>query len=146
MRKRYQPWRPLDRFLLPPAPQDRLHEKPHFTTIARFGRIHLDALCGLFIQTVHTCRDAGLLRGERVALGGTKVQANASKRKAMSFGRVKKKLSELEEEVAGWRAETEAVDRAEDELYGVGKSESDREVAEGAVAQPLRGRRPSTPR
>ena len=98
---------------------------PHFTTIARFRRIHLEALRGLFIQTVHMCRDVGLLRSERVALDGTKVQANASKRKAMSYGRMKKKLGELEREVEGWLAEAEAIDQAEDEVYGVGKSESD---------------------
>ena len=98
---------------------------PHFTTLARFRREHLEALRSLFIQTVRMSRGAGLLRSERVALDGTKVQANASKRKAMSYGRMKKKQAELEREIDELMARAEAEDQAEDEQYGVGKRAED---------------------
>ncbi len=67
------------------------------------------------------CRDAGLLRSERVALDGTKIQANASKRKAMSYGRMKKKLTDLDVEIEALMGLAEAADQAEDAQYGAGQ-------------------------
>ena len=66
------------------------------------------------------CQKGGLVKLGHVALDGTKVKANASKHKAMSYGRMKKKASEIEAEVKRLLAEAEATDAAEDALYGKG--------------------------
>ncbi len=63
---------------------------PDFRTISDFRKRHLQALKGLFVQVVGVCRKAGLVRLGHVSLDGTKVKANASKHKAMSYGRMKK--------------------------------------------------------
>ena len=103
---------------------------PHFTTLARFRREHLGALQDLFVQTVRMSRSAGLLRSERVALDGTKVQANASKRKAMSYRRMKKKQTELEQEIEELLARAESEDRDEDARFGAGKRGDEAVIAE----------------
>ncbi|MBI4495896.1 MAG: hypothetical protein HY697_03075 [Deltaproteobacteria bacterium] len=59
----------------------------------------MKALAALFVQVLHLCQKAGLVKLGRVALDGTKVKANASKHKAMSYGRMQKSVAELEEEV-----------------------------------------------
>jgi hypothetical protein len=79
------------------------------------------SLSGLFVQVLHLCQRAGLVRLGHVALDGTKLRANASKHKAMSYGRIKEKLPELEAQVAQLLAEAEAVDAAEDAQYGQGR-------------------------
>jgi transposase len=73
-------------------------EHPHFTTINGFRERHLARLEELFVQVLRLCRQAGLVRLGHVALDGTKVQANASKHKAMSHGRMieeERRLAEL---------------------------------------------------
>jgi transposase len=97
------------------------NQHPDHDTIAEFRRRHLSALSGLFVQVLNLCRRAGLVRLGHVAMDGTKVRANASKHKAMSYGRMKEKLPELEAQVAELLAEAEAVDKAEDALYGQGR-------------------------
>jgi transposase len=94
------------------------NQHPDHDTIAEFRRRHLSALCGLFVQVLHLCQRAGLVRLGHVALDGTKLRANASKHKAMSYGRMKEKIPELEAQVAQLLAEAEAVDAAEDAQYG----------------------------
>ena len=96
-------------------------QHPDHDTISEFRRRHLTALSGLFIQILQLCRKVGLVKFGHVSLDGTKVKANASKHKAMSYGRMAKRLDELEEEVKRIFAEAEAVDTAEDALYGKGK-------------------------
>jgi transposase len=95
-------------------------QHPDHDTIADFRRRHLDALAGLFVDVLHLCRQAGLVKLGHVALDGTKVQANASKHKAMSYGRMEKKIAELEKDVADLLAKAEAVDAAEDARHGQG--------------------------
>jgi len=97
------------------------NQHPDHDTIAEFRRRHLSALSGLFVQVLHLCQRAGLVRLGHVALDGTKLRANASKHKAMSYGRMKEKLPELEAQVAQLLAEAEAVDTAEDAQYGQGR-------------------------
>src|SRR6201988_1770788 len=63
--------------------------RPDFRTISEFRRRHLDALSGLFVQVLKLCQRAGLVELGHVALDGTKMKANASKHKAMSYGRMK---------------------------------------------------------
>jgi transposase len=94
---------------------------PDHDTIAEFRRRHLAALAGLFLAVLRLCRKAGLVKLGHVALDGTKVRANASKHKAMSYGRMEEKERELAAEVARLLAEAEAADTAEDARYGRGR-------------------------
>lgn len=94
---------------------------PDHDTIAKFRKRHLKALSKLFIQVLKLCQRAGLVKLGHVALDGTKVKANASKHKAMSYGRMVKKEKELKEQVKGLLKEAQACDDREDALYGKGK-------------------------
>lgn len=95
--------------------------RPDHRTIARFRRRHLDALGNLFVQVLKLCRAAGLVKLGHVALDGTKIQANASKHKAMSYERMKKREAELQAEVETWLKAAEAADAAEDKAFGADK-------------------------
>jgi len=92
--------------------------KPDFRTISEFRKRHLKALGGLFIHILRLCQKAGLVTLGHVALDGTRMRANASRHKAMSYGRMNKAESELKAEVDKWFAEAEAIDRSEDEEHG----------------------------
>jgi hypothetical protein len=96
-------------------------DAPDFRTICEFRRRHLGALKALFVQVLALCAKAGLARLGHVAFDGSKVRANASKHKAMSYGRMEARASELEGEVAKWLIAAEAADAAEDKLYGADK-------------------------
>src|SRR6201988_370051 len=91
---------------------------PDFRTISDFRKRHLKALSDLFKQVLLLCEKAGLVKLGHVALDGTKVKANASKHKAMSYGRMADRARELEAEVAGWLSAAEAADAEEDKLHG----------------------------
>jgi transposase len=93
-------------------------DPPDFRTISEFRRRHLDALGGLFVQVLKLAERAGLVKLGHVALDGTKMRANASKHKAMSYDRMKKREAELAAEVARWLKAAEAADREEDKHYG----------------------------
>jgi hypothetical protein len=94
---------------------------PDYRSIARFRRRHLVALDDLFIQVLVLCSEAGLVKLGRVALDGTKLRASASRRKAMSYGRLGPRIEQLEAEVAAILADAEATDLAEDEEFGADK-------------------------
>lgn len=96
-------------------------QKPNFRTISEFRRIHLKALRGLFVQVLKMARKAGLVKMGHVSLDGTKVKANASKHKAMSYARMQEKEKELAKKVQEWFDEAEAIDEEEDRLYGPDK-------------------------
>ena len=91
---------------------------PDYRAIARFRKRHLSALGHLFVQALALCQAAGMVRLGRVALDGTKVRANASKRKAMSYARMSEKEKVLAQEVSALLAEAERIDKAEDARYG----------------------------
>jgi transposase len=100
-------------------------QHPDFRSIARFRARHLDALAGLFVQALRLCRAAGLVGLGALAVDGTKLRANASRHKAMSYERMGPKAEQLEAEIAeltarmqGLLAEGEAIDAAEDEQHG----------------------------
>ena len=93
-------------------------QKPDFRTIGDFRKRHLRALSGLFGQVLRLCRRAGLVKLGHVALDGTKIKANASKHKAMSYARMVKAEAELSAEVEAWLARAEAADAAEDRAFG----------------------------
>lgn len=94
---------------------------PDFRTIADFRKTHLAALKGFFEQVLHLARDLGTLRVGRVAVDGSKIKANASKHKAMSYGRMQEKRTQLRDEVNALLAQAEAADAAEDAAYGANR-------------------------
>jgi len=93
-------------------------QRPDFRTIATFRRRHLPALRALFQQVLGLCERAGLVRLGHVALDGTKIRANASKHKAMSYRRLQEAEPVLAAEVARWLSEAEAADTREDGEHG----------------------------
>ena len=94
-------------------------QRPDFRTISDFRKRHLAALGELFVQVLRLCQQAGLVKLGHVALDGTKIRANASKHKAMSYKRMKKAEGELEAIVSGWFKQAQATDAREDEEHGV---------------------------
>jgi transposase len=100
-------------------------QHPDFRSIARFRERHLEALADLFVQSLRLCRQAKLVGLGVLAVDGTKLRANASRHKAMSYERMVEKESELEGEIAVLRAQidalledAQAVDAAEDAEFG----------------------------
>ncbi len=93
---------------------------PDHDTIADFRKNHLGALRGLFLQILILCKEAKLVKLGHVSLDGTKMKANASKHKAMSYGRMNEKEKELEREVNELLRKAESVDAEEDKRYGKG--------------------------
>lgn len=93
-------------------------DPPDFRTISDFRKRHLEALGTLFLQVLRLCETAGLVKLGHVALDGTKIKANASKHKAMSYERMKKREAELKAEVARMLAAAEAADAEEDAAFG----------------------------
>ena len=97
-------------------------QAPDFRTISDFRKRHLTALGELFVQVLRLCQEAGLVKLGHVALDGTKVKANASKHKVMSYGRMNKAEAELEAIVSGWLRQAEASDAREDQEHGAQRS------------------------
>jgi len=93
-------------------------QQPNFRTVSEFRRIHLKALNGLFVQVLHLAREAGLVKLGHVALDGTKVKANASKHKAMSYARMCEREAQYAREVAELLRRAQETDEAEDREYG----------------------------
>jgi transposase len=91
---------------------------PDYRAIARFRKRHLSALGHLFVQALALCQAAGMVSLGRVALDGTKLRANASKRKAMSYARMTEKEKVLAVEVSALLAEAERIDKVEDKQFG----------------------------
>jgi len=101
------------------------NQQPDYRPIARFRKRHLDALAELFVQALRLCREAGLVGLGTLALDGTKLRANASRHKAMSYARMVRAEAQLEAEIAAIRvnarallADAERVDAEEDERFG----------------------------
>lgn len=92
--------------------------RPDFRTIADFRKRHLAALSDLFVQVLRLCRAAGLVQFGHVAVDGTKVRANASRHKAMSYGRMRTTEPALAAEVEAWLAQADRADAAEDDECG----------------------------
>ncbi|WP_279571378.1 SDR family oxidoreductase [Streptomyces sp. 8K308] len=77
---------------------------PDYRSISRFQARHLDALAGIFTQPLHLAQSSGMVKMGRVALYGTKLEANASKHKAMSYTRLVDKEQHVEAEIAELQA------------------------------------------
>jgi transposase len=94
------------------------NQHPDHDSIASFRKRHLAALAGLFLQVLKLCEKAGLVKLWHVAVDGTKIRANASKHKAMSYGRMAETEKRLEAEMIALLEEAQRIDDAEDALYG----------------------------
>jgi transposase/IS5 family transposase len=92
--------------------------RPDFRTVNEFRKRHGAAFEGLFVQVLQLCREAGMAKLGRVAVDGTKVKANASKHKAMSYGRMKKAEKDLRKTVRGLLKQARNTDAQEDERFG----------------------------
>jgi transposase len=97
------------------------NQQPDHDSIAAFRQRHLKTLAGLFMQVLRLCQEAGLVKLGHVAVDGTKMKANASKHKAMSYQRMLKTEEELQKEVEALLKEAQDVDAEEDARYGKGK-------------------------
>jgi transposase len=100
-------------------------QHPDHDTISEFRRQHLPVLAHLFTQVLQLCNKAGLVKLGHVAIDGSKLQANASKHKAMSYNRMEEKEKQLRAEVEKLLAQAEETDAAEDALYGKGNRGDD---------------------
>jgi transposase len=96
-------------------------QHPDHDSLAEFRARHLAALAGLFVESLRLCQAAGLVKLGHVALDGTKIKANASKHKAMSYGRMEATERRLEGEVQALLSRAEQVDAAEDAAHGRGR-------------------------
>jgi transposase len=92
--------------------------EPDFRTISDFRKIHIETLQGLFEQVLAMALECGAIQLGRVSLDGTKLKANASKHKAMSYGRMKEKQQQLKAEVKQLLDQATAADEMEDRQYG----------------------------
>ena len=91
---------------------------PDFQRISEFRRRHLVHMQSLFLEVLALCREAGLLKVGRLALDGTKVKANASRHKAMSYDRMTSEELRLQQEIDELLAQAQAADATEDEQHG----------------------------
>lgn len=101
------------------------NSQPHFTVIAGFRRTYLKQLEALFLQVLRLCVAAGLVKGEHLHVDGTKVQANASKHKAMSYAGMKKAEARLTQEIDELLKKAEDADKADDGRLGEGRDDDD---------------------
>jgi transposase len=93
-------------------------QHPDHATIAEFRKRHLEALSGLFTQALLLCAEAGLVKLGHVAIDGTKIKANASKHKAMSYKHMNETEARLKQEIDALLAAAEKTDAEEDVQYG----------------------------
>lgn len=97
------------------------NQQPDHDSIAEFRKRHLQELAKLFVQVLQLCQRAGLVKLGHVAIDGTKIRANAAKRKSLTYARMNKVEKELEAQVKALLEEAERTDEREDKLYGKGK-------------------------
>ena len=95
---------------------------PAHRTIREFRRLHLAEFSTLFVQVVRLAREAGLIKLGRLGIDGTKLRANASKHKAMSYGRMKEEEARLQSEIAELLKKAESTDKAEDAEHGTDRA------------------------
>jgi len=92
--------------------------QPDFRTVSDFRKRHSAALGALFTQVLRLCQRTGLVKLGQVAIDGTRLKANASKHKAMSYGRMGEQEAVLQAEIAELLRRAEQADRDEDARYG----------------------------
>lgn len=94
------------------------NNQPDFRTIGDFRKRHLASLEHIFVEVLRLCQEAGLVKFAHIALDGTKIKANASKHKAMSYGRMKQDIKRLQQEISHLLVKAQETDDREDRLYG----------------------------
>jgi len=99
-----------------------VNQHPDHDTLAEFRRRHLEALRNLFLQVLKLCQQAGLVKLGHVALDGTKVKANASRHRNLSYEKMLQQEAQLQQQVRELLDKAEQADRSEDERYGIGKT------------------------
>lgn len=97
------------------------NQHPDHDTIANFRREHLEALAGLFVQALRLCQKAGLVKLGNVAIDGTKIMANASTRRSVSYEKLSERERYWKETVKGLLAEAQRTDEQEDQRWGKGQ-------------------------
>src|SRR6266513_4720202 len=100
--------------ILMPFGQDR----PDFRTISDFRKLHLEAFKDVFVQVVRLAAEAGLVHLGNVATDGTKIQGNASRHKAMSYGYMKKEVERLREDIEALVTQAQQQDESDDAALG----------------------------
>jgi transposase len=93
-------------------------ERPDFRTISDFRKLHLEAFQEVFVQVVRLAGEAGLVKLGNVSTDGTKIQGNASRHKAMSYGYMKKEVVRLREEIEALVTQAHQQDEADDAALG----------------------------
>jgi len=93
-------------------------ERPDFRTISDFRKLHLEAFKDVFVHVVRLAGEAGLVKLGNVSTDGTKIQGNASRHKAMSYGYMKKAVARLREEIETLVTAAYQQDEAEDAALG----------------------------
>jgi hypothetical protein len=93
-------------------------QHPDHATIAEFRKRHLEALAGLFTQVLLLCSEAGLVKLGHISIDGSKIKANASKHKAMSYKRMNETEARLKQEIDALLAAAEKTDAEEDARFG----------------------------
>jgi transposase len=94
-------------------------ERPDFRTISDFRKLHLEAFQDVFVQVVRLAGEAGLVKLGNVSTDGTKIQGNASRHKAMSYGYMQKAVERLREDIEALVTQAYQQDEAEDAALGI---------------------------
>ena len=94
-------------------------ERPDFRTISLFRKNHLEAFADVFVQVLRLARQAGLVRLGTIAVDGTKVQGNASRHKAMSYGSMTQEVARLRAEIDELLKQAQDVDAVDDAVLVV---------------------------
>ena len=106
-------------------------ERPDFRTISLFRKDHLEAFADVFVQVLRLAKAAGLVRLGTIAVDGTKVQGNASRHKAMSYGYMTKEVVRLRAEIDELLKQAQDVDAEDDAVLGAQRGDR---VARGTAA------------
>jgi hypothetical protein len=93
-------------------------ERPDFRTISDFRKLHLTAFCDVFVEVLRIAGESGLVKLGNVATDGTKLQGNASRHKAMSYGYMKKEVERLREEIEALVTQASQQDAEDDAALG----------------------------
>jgi hypothetical protein len=93
-------------------------ERPDFRTISDFRKLHLEAFCAVFVEVLRIAGEAGLVKLGNVSTDGTKLQGNASRHKAMSYGYMKKEVERLREEIEALVTQAYQQDAQDDAALG----------------------------
>src|SRR6267378_866374 len=93
-------------------------ERPDFRTISDFRKLHLEAFKAVFVQVVRLAGEAGLVKLGNVSTDGTKIQGNASRHQAMSYGYMKKEVERLREDIESLVTQAQQQDESDDAALG----------------------------